>query len=183
MGVEDPGKDLQTTQTGSNVCTFLCLNSLESHLLSTPLAADVFFGLGISISFSLHGKYTNSWYNLAEAVRHGRAASVPCTVRWRAVASHLRAAQGGQARRLGHLLCTSREEFLARLLQELLLRLGDQVSANLGYENRGLEEGREGRWSVRSQQQCGQVCPQVLGQEPARLQVLVYLAARLCPSV
>lgn len=39
-----------------------------------------------------------------------------------------------------HLLRTGREEFLGGPLQELLLRLGDQVLANLGNENGGLEE-------------------------------------------
>lgn len=42
-----------------------------------------------------------------------------------------------------HLLSTGREEFLAGLLQELRLSLGDQVLANLSNEDWGLEEGKE----------------------------------------
>jgi hypothetical protein len=42
-----------------------------------------------------------------------------------------------------HLLSTSREEFFAGALQELLLCLGDQVLSNLGNEDWGLEEGND----------------------------------------
>ena len=36
-GVGEPGKDFQTNQTGSNFCTFLSRNSLESHCFQHPL--------------------------------------------------------------------------------------------------------------------------------------------------
>lgn len=36
-GVGGPGRGFQTTQTGSNLCTFLSLNSLESHRFQHPL--------------------------------------------------------------------------------------------------------------------------------------------------
>lgn len=43
----------------------------------------------------------------------------------------------------GNSLCARREELFAGPLEELLLRLGDQVSANLGDENWGLEGRRK----------------------------------------
>lgn len=52
------------------------------------------------------------------------------------------AGPGRAAGALGHLLCTGREEFFARPLKELFFRLRDQVPANLGDENRGLEGGK-----------------------------------------
>lgn len=70
------GKDSQATQTGSSFCTFLCLNSLESHLLSTPFEADVLFGLGPLVSLPMVRSIQTA-ARLGWGPGHGRPAPGP----------------------------------------------------------------------------------------------------------
>lgn len=88
-----PGKGSQTTQTGSSFCTFLCLNSLESHLLSTPFEADVFFGLGTLVSFPfLRSIQTAGWLGWGPRAR--KTCPGARRSRWRAGAASLRSLCG-----------------------------------------------------------------------------------------
>lgn len=64
---------------------------------------------------------------------------------------------------LQHSLCARRKELFAGPLEELLLRLGDQVPANLGDENWGLEGRREEEVVSKREAQGDWGPPQVLG--------------------
>lgn len=133
---------------GSGFCTFLCLNSPKSLLLSTPRSRCLLWTWPPGI-FSLLKKYTSSWgARLGPPVLQAEAAGSPspggCVCGCPEEAAGPDATGPGRAAgALGHLLCTGREEFFARPLKELFFRLRDQVPANLGDENRGLEGGKE----------------------------------------
>lgn len=103
-----PGQDSQTTQMGVKFLYIPLLNSLDSHLLSTPFEADVFFGLGTLVSFpfirSIQTAGWLGWGPWAQETCPGARCS-----RWRVGAAALRGPVAADRRLKGLRLGLGRE--------------------------------------------------------------------------